>query len=78
MPSSKSILAEIFVFDLPSYFDVIIRQRLKKKFNPVDLFFQSRERSKNMWFWAITHTAHAQRSYLTVAQLSVLSWRCQL
>ena len=39
MPSSKSILAEIFVFDLPSYFDVIIRQRLKKKFNPVVFFF---------------------------------------
>ena len=39
MPSSKSILAEIFVFDLPSYFDVIIRQRLKKSSIQLIFFF---------------------------------------
>ena len=51
------------------YFDIIIRQRLKKKFKLVELFFQSRERNKNMWSCATTDTGHAQRSYLTVARL---------
>ena len=53
------------------YFDVIVRQRLKKQFKLVELSFQSRERNKNMWSYATTDTGHAQRSYLTVARLSV-------
>ena len=48
------------------YFDVIIRQRLKKKFKPVKW-------SKNVWYCATADTAHAQRSYLTVAE-----WRSDL
>ena len=48
------------------YFDVIIRQRLKKKFKPVKW-------SKNLWYCATADTAHAQRSYLTVAE-----WRSDL
>ena len=47
------------------YFDVIIRQWLKKKLKPVELFVQSHEWIKNMWSCGKTDTAHAQRSYLT-------------
>ena len=50
------------------YFDIIIRQRLKKKLKLVELLFQSRERNQNMWFCATTDTGHAQISYLTVAR----------
>ena len=53
------------------YFDVIVRQRLKKQFKLVELSFQSRERNKNMWSYATTDIGHAQRSCLTVARLSV-------
>ena len=49
------------------YFDVTIRQRLKKKLKQVEVFFQSREWKKNMWSCTATNTGHAQRSYLTVA-----------
>ena len=54
-----------------NYFDVIIRQRLEKKFKLVELFFQSREWNKNMRSCATTDTGNAQRSYLKVAWLSV-------
>ena len=56
------------------YFDIIIGQRQKRKFKLVELFFQSREWSKDMWYCATTNIAHAQGSYLTVAQL----WRSAL
>ena len=53
------------------YFDVIIRQRLRKSSSYLELFFQSREWNENMWSCATTDTGHAQRSYLTAARLSV-------
>ena len=53
------------------YFDVIIRQRMKKKFKLVKLFFHLHRWSKNMWSCAVTDTGHAQRCYLTITQLSV-------
>ena len=55
------------------YFDVITRQRQKKKFKLVEVFSQSREWSKNMWYCAVT-----QRSYLTVAQLTFAECRSTL
>ena len=47
----------------------------EKKFNLVELFLQSREWSKNVWSWATNDTAHAQKSYLTVARLIFAEWR---
>ena len=41
----------------------------------IELFFQSRDWSKNMKFCAKTDTVHAQRSYLTVARFSIVLWR---
>ena len=43
----------------------------ENKVKLAELFFQSGEWIKNMLSCATTDTAHAQRSYLTVAQLSV-------
>ena len=60
------------------YFNVITLQWLKKRFKPVELFFQSREWSENMWSCATTDIAHAQRSYLTVARLTIAEWRSAL
>ena len=37
----------------------------------LNFFFQLHKWTENMWSCAITDTEHAQRSYLTVAQLSV-------
>ena len=55
---------------------VIICKRLKLKL--VELFFQLRKWSKNMWSCAATDTGHPQRSYLTVARISVAKWRSAL
>ena len=46
MPSSTSILAEIFVFDLLFYFDVIIHQRLKKSSIQLIFFFSRANEAK--------------------------------
>ena len=54
---------------------MIIRQRLKKKYKLVELSFQSCEWSKKIWFCATTNTAHVQRSYLKVPQLTFTGWR---
>ena len=48
------------------YFDVIIRQRLKKV-QASWTFFWSHEWNKNMWSCATTDIGNAQRSYLIVA-----------
>ena len=50
----------------------------EKRFKSVKLFFQSREWSKSMCSFATTDTAHAQRSYLIIAQLAFAEWRSHL
>ena len=47
-------------------FDHIIRQQLKKSSSYLDFFFSHTNEVKT-WSCATTDTAHAQRSYLTVA-----------
>ena len=68
--SSECILIEILC--------VLFTLTSSKKFKLVELFFQSREWSKNIWFCATTATVHAQRSSLAVARLTLTKWRSSL
>ena len=66
----------LFVFYL---LYVIIRQRLKKKFKLQQLnFFFNRANEIKTWSCAKNDIGHAQRSYFTVAQISIACWRSAL
>ena len=71
-PSSKSVSTEILcvLFTLRDH-----SPATEKKYKLVELSFQSREWSKKIWFCATTNTAHVQRSYLKVPQLTFAEWR---
>ena len=47
----------------------------KKSSSQFNFFFQSCECSKTMWSCVTVDTAHAHRSYLTVARLTFAEWR---
>ena len=66
-----SISAEIFCF---IYFDVVIRQLLKKKFKLLELFFQSREWNKhvalyNNWYWAFSEILSYSRATYRLTEI---------
>lgn len=70
--SSKPILVEILCVSFTLCHHWLATE---KKVEASWTSFQSHNWSKNLWSCATTDTLHAQRFYLTIAQLPVASWR---